>query len=65
MRRGRRHATWLESCSAPALPEPDRAATYDMLDAVEARGRGRSRPDGEYDLVDPATLAKDLKLPRS
>ena len=55
--------TWLEKLFRRLYPEADRAATYDMLDAVKPAGEVEAASDGEYDLVDPASLAKDVQLP--
>ena len=55
--------TWLDTLFTRLYPEPDRAATYDMLDTAKPAGEVETTPEGEYDLVDPATLAKDLQLP--
>ena len=43
----------------PAAPPP--VSTYDMLSSVDPQGEVEAA--NEYDLVDPATLAKDVKLP--
>jgi type II secretory ATPase GspE/PulE/Tfp pilus assembly ATPase PilB-like protein/CheY-like chemotaxis protein len=55
--------TWLEALFRNLYPEPGRAASYDMLDAVRPSGEVETASDGEYDLVDPASLAKDIRLP--
>ena len=55
--------TWLENAFRHRYPEPSRAATYDMLDSVKPAGEVETTSEHEYDLVDPATLAKDIKLP--
>jgi type IV pilus assembly protein PilB len=55
--------TWLEAFLRRLYPAPERAATYDMLAAVKPVGEVESASDGEFELVDPASLAKDVKLP--
>jgi type II secretory ATPase GspE/PulE/Tfp pilus assembly ATPase PilB-like protein/ActR/RegA family two-component response regulator len=55
--------TCLEKLFRQMFPEPDRAATYDMLSAVKPAGEVEAASDAEYDLVDPASLAKDVQLP--
>ena len=55
--------TWLEKFFRSLYPEPERAASYDMLYAAKPAGEVESSTDAEYDLVDPATLAKDIQLP--
>jgi type II secretory ATPase GspE/PulE/Tfp pilus assembly ATPase PilB-like protein len=55
--------TWLETLFSRLYPEADRAATYDMLAAVKPSGEVEATSDTEYDLVDPASLAHDVKLP--
>jgi len=55
--------TWLEKLCRRLYPEPDRATTYNMLDAVKPAGEVETTSDGEYNLVDPASLAKDVLLP--
>ena len=54
--------TWLEGVLTTPAPE-HRPASFDLLQSVEPTGQLESAPDDEYDLVDPATLAKDTKLP--
>jgi type IV pilus assembly protein PilB len=55
--------TWLEALFVRLHREPDRAASYDMLDKVTPAGEVEAPSGGEYDLVDPSTLAKDVQLP--
>jgi type IV pilus assembly protein PilB len=55
--------TWLDKLWRRLYPEPDRAATYDMLAAVKPTGEVETSSDSEYELVDPASLAKDVQLP--
>jgi type IV pilus assembly protein PilB len=55
--------TWLEKLFRKLYPEGDRAATYDMLSTAAPAGEVESATEGEYDLVDPALLAKDVRLP--
>jgi type IV pilus assembly protein PilB len=58
--------TFLDRLYALAYPkkaEKAGAADYDMLDAANPAGEIEPTNDAEYDLVDPATLAKDTKLP--
>jgi type II secretory ATPase GspE/PulE/Tfp pilus assembly ATPase PilB-like protein/ActR/RegA family two-component response regulator len=55
--------TWLEKLLRRMYPEADRAATYDMLNASKPAGEVETSSDAEYDLVDPASLAKEVQLP--
>jgi type II secretory ATPase GspE/PulE/Tfp pilus assembly ATPase PilB-like protein/ActR/RegA family two-component response regulator len=55
--------TWLETLFSQLYPTADRAASYDMLDDVKPAGEVESTSDTEYELVDPTTLAKDVRLP--
>lgn len=55
--------TWLETLCAQLYPEVARTATYDMLDDVNPAGVVEASSAGEYDLVDPTTLARDVQLP--
>jgi type IV pilus assembly protein PilB len=55
--------TWLEQVFARLYPDADRAATYDMLAQARPAGEVEVSNDDEYDLADPASLAKDLRLP--
>jgi type II secretory ATPase GspE/PulE/Tfp pilus assembly ATPase PilB-like protein/CheY-like chemotaxis protein len=55
--------TWLEKLFHRLYPEPDRAATYDMLSAAKPAGEVETTSEAEYDLVDPASLAKEVQLP--
>jgi type II secretory ATPase GspE/PulE/Tfp pilus assembly ATPase PilB-like protein/ActR/RegA family two-component response regulator len=54
--------TWLEKCFARRYPEPDRTASYDMLKAEKPAGEVEVTAD-EYDLIDPASIAKEVQLP--
>src|SRR6185436_8565248 len=40
-----------------------RASSYDMLQQVDPAGQIEAASEAEYDLVDPASLAKDVQLP--
>jgi type IV pilus assembly protein PilB len=53
--------TWFEALFGRLYPEVERGASYDMLDEADPAGAIEAAP--EYDLVDPATLAKDVQLP--
>ena len=55
--------TWLEKLFRRVYPEADRAATYDMLNAAKPAGEVETSNEAEYDLVDPASLAKEVQLP--
>jgi type IV pilus assembly protein PilB len=56
--------TWLESATDRVYPtEEQRAPSYESLEQVEPAGEIEATPEGEYDLVDPATLVMDTKLP--
>ncbi len=55
--------TWLEKLLSRLYPEADRAASYDMLASVKPEGEVETTSEGEYELVDPASLAKDVQLP--
>jgi type II secretory ATPase GspE/PulE/Tfp pilus assembly ATPase PilB-like protein/ActR/RegA family two-component response regulator len=55
--------TWLETAVARLYPELDRALSYDMLTGVNPAGEIESSNEAEYDLVDPATLARETELP--
>ena len=55
--------TSLDRLCRQAYPEPDGPTQYDMLDSLVPSGEIETSSDGEYDLVDPATLAKGTKLP--
>lgn len=55
--------TWLEKFFGRLHPVPTRAATYNMLAGVKPVGEVEAATDGEYELVDPASLAKDVQLP--
>jgi type IV pilus assembly protein PilB len=54
---------WFENVAARLYPEPDRAISYDMLISTNPVGEVESIGETEYELVDPATLAKDIQLP--
>lgn len=53
--------TWLEELVARLYPEEQQA--YELLGDVNPAGEVEPARGGEYDLVDPAALAKDTKLP--
>jgi len=53
---------WVERLTAQIYPEIG-APSYDMLANVNPAGEVEAANETEYDLVDPATLEKDTKLP--
>src|SRR5258706_1785952 len=56
--------TWLEMLFQRMYPaETERKASYDMLNDVKPAGEVEAATDREYDLADPASLAKDVQLP--
>jgi type IV pilus assembly protein PilB len=55
--------TWIETLIHRLYPDADVALSYDMLDAVKPAGEVEATAEGEYELVDPASLAKDIRLP--
>jgi len=55
--------TWFEKLFRRLYSGTDRAASYDMLDAIRPTGEVEASSGTEYDLVDPASLAKDVHLP--
>ena len=56
--------TWLDQLCDRVYPEAERAAlTYDMLPTKAPSGEVETATDGEYDLVDPADIAKNTNLP--
>jgi type IV pilus assembly protein PilB len=55
--------TWLEKTIGRLYPELDRAVSYDMLTGANPVGEIESANEAEYDLVDPATLARETELP--
>jgi type IV pilus assembly protein PilB len=55
--------TWIEKLVAQLYPEPQRGVSYDLLQRVDPAGEVESANDEEYQLVDPATLAEDTRLP--
>lgn len=55
--------TWFERICDQMYPDTNRSTTFDRLDNINPAGQIESLTEGEYDLVDPATLAKDTKLP--
>jgi type II secretory ATPase GspE/PulE/Tfp pilus assembly ATPase PilB-like protein/ActR/RegA family two-component response regulator len=55
--------TWLEQLFRLWYPDAERATTYDMLDTAKPAGEVEVSDEAEYDLVDPASLAKDVRLP--
>jgi type IV pilus assembly protein PilB len=54
--------TWLDRLCRRVYPEED-ATGYDMLGSADPTGEVEPSDEGEYDLVDPATLAKGTQLP--
>jgi type IV pilus assembly protein PilB len=54
--------TWLDRLYLRVYPMETGPTPYDMLDTFDPAGEVESTEE-EYDLVDPATLAKDTKLP--
>ena len=56
--------TWLEALIRRMYPDDDGGQlSYDMLADVKPAGEIEGPPENEYDLVDPASLAKDIRLP--
>ena len=56
--------TWLDDLCARVYPEAERAVpNYDMLPSKTPSGEVEIATDGEYDLVDPADIAKNTNLP--
>jgi len=55
--------TWLETLIRRLYPDADVAVNYDMLEAAHPVGEVEATAEGEYDLVDPSSLAKDIRLP--
>jgi type IV pilus assembly protein PilB len=55
--------TWLERLCRRVYPEADQPTPYDMLAGQNPSGEMESSSEHEYDLVDPATLAKGTELP--
>jgi type IV pilus assembly protein PilB len=55
--------SWLEEVLLRLFPVDAAAFNYDMLEALPPGGEVENTPDHEYELVDPATLAKDVRLP--
>ncbi len=54
--------SWLEKLFDRLYPAAA-VSTYDMLQNVDPAGQIETAGEAEYDLVDPATLAKDIQLP--
>jgi len=54
--------TWLDRLCRRVYPE-DEATPYDMLGSADPAGEFESTNETEYDIVDPAKLAKGTKLP--
>jgi type IV pilus assembly protein PilB len=55
--------TWLEALLRKLYPEPGRKTSYDMLATAEPAGEVEVAPEGDYELVDPASLAQHVRLP--
>jgi type IV pilus assembly protein PilB len=55
--------TWLDLLCRRIYPKEDAPTQYDMLSSVSPAGEVESTSESEYDIVDPATVAKDTKLP--
>lgn len=55
--------SWFERMLAGAYPPKPRVTSYDLLQQVTASGEVEALKVTEYDLVDPAALAKDTQLP--
>jgi type IV pilus assembly protein PilB len=55
--------TWMDRLWSVIYPDQAGPTAYDMFDSVDPTGEVEATPEGEYDLVDPATLANDVKLP--
>ena len=54
--------TWLDRVYVRVYPMEAGPTPYDMLDTFDPAGEVESTNEEEYDLVDPATLAKDTKV---
>jgi type IV pilus assembly protein PilB len=54
---------WIERLCGRIYPYESVATSYDMLTSVEPAGEVEPTSETEYDLIDPAVLAKDTKLP--
>ena len=55
--------TCFEQISGRMYPEVASSTPYDMLASVDPAGEVEASKEREYDLVDPAVLIKDTKLP--
>src|SRR5687767_162781 len=55
--------TWLERVGIRTATPADVSKQYDMLARITPAGEVETANENEYDLVDPATLAKDVLLP--
>ena len=55
--------TRLDQLLQLTYPPTVEASAYDILQGVNPSGEVEAAGDGEYDLIDPETLAKDVKLP--
>jgi type IV pilus assembly protein PilB len=55
--------TWFERAIDHIHPEVVQAPTYDLLKAASPAGEVEAVNEDEYDLVDPAKLENDTKLP--
>jgi type IV pilus assembly protein PilB len=54
--------TWIEALIRHLYPGSDIPSNYELLGAAKPEGEVETA-DGEYEIVDPATLAKDVQLP--
>ena len=55
--------TWLDRLYLRVYPMEAGPTPYDMLDTFDPAGEVEATNEEEFDLVDPATLAKDTNLP--
>ena len=55
--------TWLEGLLQRLFPESASANSFDRLARIDPAGEVEPSREAEYDLVDPALVAKDTKLP--
>ena len=54
--------SWLEKLTNRLYPQTDRVEVFDILRSADPAGEVEATDEEEYELVDPATLAKDLAL---
>lgn len=55
--------TWLELLLRHVYREADAPVNYDLLTEARPAGEVEASAEGEFDLIDPALLAKDVRLP--